>query len=101
MVIEQALLEKIKTSVRISHNALDLEVVDNIQAAVQDLRIHGITHAELPDPLILNAVKLYVKAEYTDDQEKAATYRLRYKEMRDCLKAAEGYGWKSEVAAGE
>ncbi len=97
MVIEQDLLEKVKTSVRIGHNVLDIEVVDNIQAAVQDLQIHGVVYADIDDPLVLNAVKLYAKAEYTDDPDKAEAYRQRYKELRDCLKSAEGYGWTAEV----
>ena len=95
------LLAKVKTALRISHTALDEDVNDSIAAGLADLKTHGIVHADDTDPLIVNAVKLYCKAEYTDEPAKAETYRQRYKELRDCLKLAEGYGWKDEVAAGE
>lgn len=95
------LLEKIKLALRIGHSKLDDDIADNIQACLLDLRMHGIIHLEATDALIQNAVKLYCKAEYTDDLTKAEKYAARYRELRDCLKAAEGYGWKDEVVAGE
>ena len=95
------LLAKVKTALRISHTALDEDVSDSIAAARADLRTHGIVHAQEDDQLIVNAVKLYCKAEYTDEPAKAEAYRQRYKELRDCLKVAEGYGWKDEVVSGE
>lgn len=91
------LLEKVKLAIRIKHKALDDDIQDNIQACLLDLRVHGIVHKDYTDALIQNAVKLYCKAEYTDDPEKSDKYRERYIEMRNCLKAAEGYGWKDEV----
>lgn len=94
------LLAKVKTSLRIKHTALDEDVADTIQACLVDLGVHGID-ADVADLLIQNAVKLYCKAEYTDEPTKAEAYRQRYKELRDCLKVAEGYGWKDEVVADE
>jgi hypothetical protein len=44
------------------------------------------------DPLILNAVKLFCKASYTDDTGKAVAYQARYDAMKSCLMMAEGYG---------
>lgn len=95
------LLAKVKTALRISHTALDEDVADSIAAALADLTAHGIVHAKDDDPLMQNAVKLYCRAEYTDDVAKAAEYRTRYKELRDCLKLAEGYGWTAEEAAAD
>lgn len=93
----EELVQKVKTSVRIKHSALDDEIQDNIQACLLDLQMHGIVHKGAEDPLIQNAVKLYCKAEYTDDLTKAEKYAVRYRELRDCLKVADGYGWVGEV----
>lgn len=92
----ESLLSKIKTSLRISHTALDEDVLDNISACLTDLRVCGLhedklsTDVEL-DPLILNAVKLYCKAAYTDDPVKAARYQGGYDALKSCLMMAEGY----------
>ena len=93
----EELLQKVKTALRIKHTALDGDLADNIQACLLDLQMHGITYADHTDLLIQNAVKLHCKAEYTDDLTKAEKYAARYRELRDCLKVAEGYGWKDEV----
>lgn len=93
----EALLQKVKLAIRIKHAALDDEILDNIQACLLDLRVHGIVHKDETDVLIQNAVKLYCRAEYTEDLELSDKLRERYVELRDCLKAAEGYGWKDEV----
>lgn len=95
------LLEKVKLALRIKHAALDNDIRDNIQVCLLDLKVHGIVHKDHTDALIQNAVKLYCKAEYTDDPEKSDAFRERYVEMRNCLKAAEGYGWKDEVVVSD
>ncbi len=97
------LLSKIKTSLRISHTALDEDVQDTIDACLADLRVCGVraekldTSAEM-DPLILNAVKLYCKKEYTDDPVKAARYQGGYDALKSCLMMAEGYGYEEAVS---
>lgn len=91
------LLQKVKTAIRIKHTALDDDLLDNIQACLLDLQMHGVVHKGAEDPLIQNAVKLYCKAEYTDDPEKADAFGQRYRELRNCLKHAEGYGWVDGV----
>lgn len=103
MTIDPGLVSKIKTSIRIKHNKLDEDIEDTILAALNDLQVCGITAlpAEDPgslDPLILNVVKLFCKAEYTDDPGKAAEYQRRYDSMKSCLMMAEGY---REVPADE
>ena len=103
MEINEALLAKIKTSIRISHTALDEDVQDTIDACLADLRAHGITgpKAEETDPLIYNAIKLYVRALEAAAPAEAAEWRGCYKDLRDSLKAAKGYGWAEEVAAND
>lgn len=93
------LLSKIKTSIRISHTALDDDVLDNIHACLADLKGCGVVESKLDtskelDPLILNAVKLYCKAEYTDDPTKAARYTEGYDKLKSFLMMAEGYGYE-------
>jgi hypothetical protein len=96
MDIDQGLLLKIKNSLRIKHTALDDDVTDSIAACLADLHVCGVQEPAVGDPqeldpLILNAVKLYCKAEYTDDTEKAAAYLERYNGLKACLMMAEGY----------
>lgn len=104
MAVDTNLFSRVKTYLRISHDKLDAEIVDGITACRQDLSIRGIrdpspADSQEPDPLILNAIKLYCKAEYTDDPARAADFRARYESLRACLQMAEGYGWVDEGAA--
>ena len=90
------MLEAIKTALRISHNKLDEAIQADIDACLSDLKVCGIVYAEDTDPLILNAVKLYCRASYTDDVVKGAEWLRRYEKLKACLQLAEGYGWKEE-----
>lgn len=96
MAIDQSLLLKIKTNLRISHNALDDDLSDTIAACFEDLKVCGVRTPEPDepqdlDPLILNAVKLYCRKEYTDDTGKAAEYQKRYDALKSCLMMASEY----------
>lgn len=86
------ILEKIKKSIRRSHDKLDEDLLDDISGCLADLRVVGIIYAGEDDPLILNAIKLWCKSLYTDDTAKAADYRDRYDALKSCLMVAEGYG---------
>ena len=88
-------LDKIKLAVRISHDKLDEDVQSDIDACVSDLAMHGVV-GDTSDPLIFKAVKLYCKAAYTDDVNKAAEFMRRYEALRDNLKMAVGNGWKGD-----
>lgn len=96
-----ATLDKVKAFIPIRHTKLDADIQDNITSCLTDLRVHGIVYADESDPLILNAVKLYCKSLYLEEPAKAAEYMRRYVVLRDCLKVAEGYGWKAEEAEGD
>ena len=96
MAIDQSLLVKVKNNLRISHNALDDDLSDTVAACLRDLEIYGIQvptpdDPQETDPLILNAIKLYTKAETTDDPTKAAAYRERYNALKSCLGMAGEY----------
>ena len=103
MALDSGLVLKVKNSLRIKHTALDEDIQDTIQAALDDLGVCGVVvkpadDSQTMDSLILNAVKLFCKAEYTDDPVKAAEYQRRYDSLKSCLMMAEGY---REVTANE
>lgn len=89
-------LDRIKLDLRITHKKLDESIQSDIDGCMADLKMHGIVHRDETDPLVFNAVRLWCRANYTDDTTKAAEYLKRYNALRDCLKVAEGYGWKDE-----
>lgn len=96
MAIDQSLLLKIKTSLRISHTALDEDLADTVSSCLADLQVCGVQvptpdDPQETDPLILNAIKLYCRKEFTDDTAKAAEYQKRYDALKSCLMMAAGY----------
>lgn len=104
MDIDQGLLLKIKNHIRISHAKLDDDVLDTIAIALADLHVVGVQAppAEDPqelDPLILSAVRLYCKAEYSEDATEAEKYMGRYEKLKACLMMAGDY--RGEAAADE
>lgn len=87
-------LEKIKLAIRRSHDKLDSDLQDEIDACLADLRLVGVIYATEEDPLILSAIKLWCRSVNTDDSAKAAEWRARYDSLKACLMVAEGYGWR-------
>lgn len=105
MEIDSGLIAKIKNNIRIKHTALDEDIADTIRAALNDLSVCGVVvpAAATPgehDPLILNAIKLFCKVEYTDDSGKAAEFQRRYDALKACLMMSEKYR-EREAAADE
>ena len=103
MAIDPSLVLKIKTNIRIKHTALDDDIEDTIEAALSDLEmcgvnVHLMTEYGEMDPLIMNAVRLFCKVEYTDDPGKAAEYQRRYDSLKSCLMMSGKY---REVPADE
>lgn len=94
-------LNNIKTSLRITHNKLDDDIATEVDACMADLERVGVVYADETDPLVLNAIKLWCRAAYTDDAVKSSEYLRRYETLRACLAAAEGYGHPIEEAADE
>lgn len=86
-------VSRIKTDLRISHDALDSDIADQVDACMMDLAITaGVRQPDEQDPLVLAAMKLYIRAAYTDDTNKAAAYIDRYNSMKASLQMAAGYG---------
>lgn len=101
--MDALILEKVKLSLRRSHSKLDDDLLDQIAACLADLKTVGIVESKLKpseemDPLILNAVKLYCKAENAEEPAKAAEFMRRYEALKSCLMMAEGYGYEEEGA---
>lgn len=89
------LLTQIKTSMRITHGALDDTIQSDIQAGEHDLLRVGVqpflddgTLRE--DPLIRKALELYCKAQ-ADYQGKGADYEGSYTRLRDAMSLCGDY----------
>ena len=87
-----AILEKVKTALRIGHDKLDGELDDQIEAAVNDLRMVGVDVENDGDPLIVAAIKTYCLAHMTDDKSKAELHEDRYERQKARLKLSSEYG---------
>ena len=92
-------LGKLKLALRISHSKLDEDIQADVDACLADLSACGIISPQVTDPLIYNAVKLFLRSSYTDDPVKGAEYLRRYDALKASLQMAEGYGWHEEADA--
>ena len=91
------LLEKVKQSLRRSHDKLDDDLQGEIDACMADLKVCGVVYAKDDDPLIESAVKLYCRAMNADDTAKGTEWLARYERLKACLMMAEGYGREAEA----
>ena len=94
----EATLNKVKQSIRRSHNKLDEDLMGDIDACLADLKTCGVLKTDETDPLIFNAIKLWCRSLNTDDTIKAAEWLRRYDALKACLMMAEGYGYPAEVS---
>lgn len=86
-------IEKVKVDLRIRHDKLDADIADQIDACLQDLQVTaGVLNSDETDPMILAAIKLYVRANETDDVDKGAAYMQRYNDKKACLQLSGEYG---------
>ena len=88
------MLEKIKLSMRIFHNAIDSDIQSNIDACLLDLQrvgIHGsIAVNTSEDALIVKATELYCKWQ-NDFNAKGDQHRQAYENLRDAMSLCEKY----------
>lgn len=77
------MLEKIKLALRIKSSSVDDEILDLISAAKIDLSVSGVKNIKENDPLIIQAIKLYCKANFGLDNKDSEKYRESY-EMLKC-----------------
>lgn len=90
-------LTRIKLALRISHTKLDEDIQADIDACRADLEACGVIYANVNDPLIFNAIKLWCRSLYTDDPVKGAEYLRRYDALKGSLMMAGGYGREADV----
>ena len=80
------LKDDVKVALRVTGDALDLEVDANVAAALQDLRRVGVPEAMLqeqtPDPLVRLAVILWCKAHFGYDNSESSRFLKSYVDMR-------------------
>ena len=99
MAVSSEYVATIRLRLRNSSNALDSEITDIINAARADLVLGGVLEskaADETDPLILQAISTYVKAEFGLDNDDSEKYRASYKEQKNGLALSETY-----IARGE
>ncbi|MCI0767866.1 head-tail connector protein [Bacillus sp. TL12] len=88
------MLDVVKKALRVSHNALDDEISDLIEAARHDLMLSGVASTKVnvdTDPLIKRAIITYVKANFIPDAKEAERFQLSYNMLRNHLTLAGDY----------
>ena len=79
------MLEKIKSSLRVKSNSLNSEIQDLIDSAKLDLKISGVTNIDEEDPLIIQAIKIYCKANFGLDNKDSEKYQKSYDMLKQHL----------------
>jgi uncharacterized phage protein (predicted DNA packaging) len=88
------MLNDIKTALRISHTALDTEILDLIEEARADLMLSGISDLKAnddKDPLIKRAIKTYCKANFGFDNPDSDKLNRSYESLKNHLSLAGDY----------
>lgn len=93
------LIDKVKLSLRFDDTILDTDIQDTIDAAKADMLLCGILKSKIveTDSLILRAIKIYCKAEYSTDDKESNKYRESYEMLRNHLSMSIDYN--TEVVA--
>ena len=81
------MLERVKLSLGIKSNVKDAEILDLIEAAKLDLSISGVYVINDEDPLIIQAVKTYCKANsgiFPNSEKYEASYKLLKEHLALC-----------------
>ncbi|MEB3428868.1 head-tail connector protein [Citroniella saccharovorans] len=84
------MLDKIKLDLRISHDLIDEDIEDNIEACKLDLKRVGIVKIDDEDPLIIKAIKLWCRYQYNFENE-GDRYNKAYSMLRDALSLCGDY----------
>lgn len=81
------LLEKVKQALRIRSNSVIIidEINELIESAKLDLRISGVKKINEDDPLIVQAIKTYCKANYGLDNKDSEKYQESYNSLKQHL----------------
>lgn len=88
------MLVDVKKALRISHDALDDEIADLIEASRNDLMLSGVSSTKAnddTDPLIKRAIITYTKANFISDAKEAERFQLSYNMLKNHLTLAGDY----------
>lgn len=82
------MLEQIKLALRITTDALDDEILDNIEAAKAELIRAGVDERVVfcEGPLVTQAVRAYCLSRLANDQDIAKRFEESFKYQEDCLR---------------
>ena len=93
------MLNAVKSSMRISHSKSDQDILKLIDAAFADLIRSGADERVVrnDNPLVVQAVIVYCKREFTDDVNKHNRFNLSYQQMLDEIrKSGDDYLHRSD-----
>lgn len=90
-----AILDDVKTSLRISHNKLDGEIAEVINACKLDLGIAGVANVTDTDALTMQAIKMYARG-WFNYQGNAERYNMAYVALKQSMALCGDY---NEVSA--
>lgn len=87
------MLEKVKLALRISHDALDSDIENTIDAARAELVRSGVSKekANSNDVLVENAIKTYCLFVYTNDDKRAQGFFESWQYQLDNLRKSSEY----------
>lgn len=88
------MLDEVKIALRVSHDVLDGEINDLIDAARHDLMLSGVSilkAADDTDPLIKRAIITYTKANFISDETAAERFLKSYGMLKNHLSLAGDY----------
>ena len=84
------MLEKIRKDLRINNSEYDDEIKDLISVCKQDLKLSGVSSSRISDtdPLIIQAVKTYCKANFGYDNPDSEKFKESYALLKQHLAIA-------------
>ncbi|MEK4581783.1 head-tail connector protein [Bacillus sp. FSL R12-0074] len=88
------ILIDVKKALRVSHDALNDEIEDLIEASRHDLMLSGVSGIKAnddEDPLIKRAIITYVKANFIPDAKEAERFQSSFNMLRNHLTLAGDY----------
>lgn len=88
------MLEKVKLALRISHTALDNDILETITVAQNELVRAGVISSKAmdeTDPLIVQAIKTFCQSIYDANDKIREAYMESFKYQLDNLRKSNGY----------
>jgi len=86
-----AILGDVKEALRIRNTAMDLEVLELINAVKEDLKQSGVIKIDDTNVLIKRAITLYCKANFGYDNPDAIRFADNYKMLKEHLALSSDY----------